>query len=50
MALRNVNALKLALWKAAKLKQPINWKDIGNKKWNTSRDCLSQRTAVNIND
>lgn len=34
MALRNVNILKLATWKATKLKQPINWKDIGEKTWN----------------
>lgn len=30
-----MNILKLAPWKATKLKQPIKWKDIGEKMGNT---------------
>jgi len=45
-----MNILKLALWKATKLKQPMNWKDFGEKMWNTLQDCLNQRTAVKIYD
>lgn len=50
LALRNVNVLKLSPWKAAKLEQPINWKDIGNKTWYNLQDCLNQRTAERTDD
>lgn len=40
LALRNMNILKSAPWKATKLKQPVNWKDTGEKTWNTWQDCL----------